>query len=1010
MMTAGGRKSPVHVHVDRETPVHVHLKKKKKSRPGVPTAVEGYRKSTKSGSPPFIPPPGKTSKRPFTWEGNSHRLEVSPPLGSGTLRMEDLSTSEEEDVNGKIRTYEKKIGSLMTEVGSLKNAVEFERARQVVEKKDEQLNASRRILEEQEDELLGYKQELKATVKENEALRHSVEKWKEDANVTRTEVGKLAGERVSLLKKLVEVEMDGKAAGEQLVKLRDTVRKLKEDKRMSAADTTLLTRQREMLLQKLDEFERTNKGLRRLLREHQESEEDHDHLRKQQEVLLKRLTQSDTTNERLQLEVVERDRQIETLLTQVEADKDQAVAFEELKKTMETTRAHLQNQLRTKEMDSNRLSVQIRVGIVELAIENSLFAKRKREKGLEEFFLGSTVGTVSLEDQCEQGRLELEHMQGLLTAQREKSAREKEALKKAARIQKDRVSEREKDLEVLQEKLADRDVELSETKRAEQSLKEEKGDSELEIKTLKSRVKELHEMVESTAQEAQSNSSALTAKLSNRTQEVSALRLENEQLKADIAALEERLHEEEQKATSKFGRELFSSHTLLTLSGPGTKKVRATQSKLAELLAKLEKYEEMIEDYQSKVNTSETEVTELQNSVCEHQCRIDQLRKQHKSDREEIKSLKVCSKEYEAMLDEYKNQIVSYEVDIRNLKANLEQSEHLLTDHRARCTYNQGQIVQLNSAIKEYEVIFSDYKEQRQLHHTSTAKLKRSPCLKENIFLKESYSRLSRIDRYRREAEETKNRLYEFEADSQRKQQENALENEKVKMKLQQRLQELEPLADLLKSTDARLQESQERMLAYERRSGDHTKLISELTQKVEMQTDHLEHFREKLRMAQDEAKSMQAQNELLERKLSEADQQNRELIGVISKKEESLYQTQQRHEDLRAENIRLGQQLESSVVDARRQVDSQKEKALVKERAAQARITDLEAQLSRATASAAQMKKSKDEAERRYNSKLYDMRDRLDQANSTTRSMQSYVSFLKTSYANVFDDLESPS
>lgn len=41
---------------------------------------------------------------------------------------------------------------------------------------------------------------------------------------------------------------------------------------MSAADTTLLTRQREMLLQKLDEFERTNKGLRRLLREQQDSE------------------------------------------------------------------------------------------------------------------------------------------------------------------------------------------------------------------------------------------------------------------------------------------------------------------------------------------------------------------------------------------------------------------------------------------------------------------------------------------------------------------------------------------------------------------------------------------------------------------------------------------------------------------------------------------------------------------------------------------------------------------
>lgn len=798
MMTAEGRKSPVHVHVDRETPVHVHLKKKKKGKPGVPTAVEqrlktkrmsgftksvGQRKAMKSsGSPPFVPPPGRTSRRPLAWEGSSHRLEISPPAGGGTLRMEDLSTSEEEEVNGRIRSYEKKIGSLMTEVGSLKSERDIRRARQAVEKKDEQLNASRRILEVQEDELLGYKQELKATVKENEALRHSIEKWKEDANVSRTEVGKLAGERASLLKKLVEVEMDGKAAGEQLIKLRDTIRKLKEDKRMSAADTTLLTRQREMLLQKLDEFERTNKALRRLLREQQATEEEHDHLRKQQEVLLKRLTQSDTSNERLQVEVTERDRQIETLLAQVEADKDQAVAFEDLKKTMETTRAHLQNQLRSKEMECGRLSVQIR----------------------------------SLEDQYEHGRLELEHMQGLIAAQREKNGREKDALKKAARVQKDRVSEREKDLEVLQEKLAEKDIALSETRRAEASLKEEKGDADLEIRTLKSRMKELHELVETTEKASQSNSETLTAKLSTRTQEVNTLRLENEQLKADIAALEERLHDEEQRASSK-------------------------------------------------------------------------------------------------------------------------------------------------------------------------------------------------IDKYRREAEEMKNRLYEYEADTQRMQQENALENEKVKLKMQQRLQELEPLADLLKTTDVRLQESQERMMAYDRRSNEQTKLISELTQKVEMQTDQLEHLREKVRTAQDETRSVQAKNELLERKLSDSDQQNRELIGVISKKEESLYQSQQRFEDLRAENIRLNQQLESSVLEARRQVDSQKEKALVKERAAQARITDLEAQLSRATATATQLKRSKDEAERRYNSKLYDMRDRLDQANSTTRSMQNYVSFLKSSYSNVFDELESP-
>ena len=52
--------------------------------------------------------------------------------------------------------------------------------------------------------------------------------WKIVLTSFRTEVGKLAGERAALLKKLVEVEMDGKAAGEQMIKLRDTVKRLKE--------------------------------------------------------------------------------------------------------------------------------------------------------------------------------------------------------------------------------------------------------------------------------------------------------------------------------------------------------------------------------------------------------------------------------------------------------------------------------------------------------------------------------------------------------------------------------------------------------------------------------------------------------------------------------------------------------------------------------------------------------------------------------------------------------------
>ncbi|XP_031570587.1 outer dense fiber protein 2-like [Actinia tenebrosa] len=607
-------------------------------------------------------------------------------------------------------------------------------------------------------------------------------KIKEDADISRSELDRAQDDRDTLMKKLVETEMDGKAASEQVLKLRDVVRTLKQDKRLSAADSAVLTRQRETILQKLEEFDRTNKALRRLLRDTHQKEEVEMQLKQRQEVLLRKLTEADSKNEKLQIEIFERDRQIETLLTQVEADKDQAVAFDDLKKTMETTRAHLQNQFRTKEMENNRLQVQIR----------------------------------SLEEQLEQTRVEVEHLEGIMSASREKSGREKEALKKAARVQKDRVADRDKEVESLKQKLNEKELDILDLRRSESLAKQEKETAEAECSTLRSRIRELQDIIENTEKVSQSNTELLTSKLSTKTQEVNAIRTENEQLRADIAALEDRMHDEEQRAMNK-------------------------------------------------------------------------------------------------------------------------------------------------------------------------------------------------IEKYRREAEESRNRLYDVEQDAQRMHQESTIETEKAKLKMQQRLSELEPLADLLKSNELRLQDSQDRLLSYERRASEHTKLIAELTQKIEYQTDQLETVKEKYRMAQDELRGFQSKSDMLDKKATESEYQNRELLGVLGKKEETLQHNQQRLEDLKAENIRLTSQLEMSLAEARRQAELQREKTIAKERAAQARITDLETQLSRATANAASMKRAKDEAERRFNSKLHDMKDRLEQANSTTRSMQNYVSFLKSSYADVFDELESP-
>lgn len=68
-------------------------------------------------------------------------------------------------------------------------------------------------------------------------------------------------------------------------------------------------------------------------------------------------------------------------------------------------------------------------------------------------------------------------------------------------------------------------------------------------------------------------------------------------------------------------------------------------------------------------------------------------------------------------------------------------------------------------------------------------------------------------------------------------------------------------------------------------------------------------------------------------------------------------------------------------------------------------RISDLESQLSRANNLATQFRKSKEDVERRYHSRVHDLQDKLEQANSTKRSLENYITFLKSSYASVFTD-----
>lgn len=804
--------SPVHVHVEDHTPVHVHVKKPKKpslhkdttsnpeSKPWRSSLKHNTsstsRARSKSPGPSshWVPPPGRSSKgSKFSWQGPSHRLEMTGP-GEGVdgtpsaLHLSDLDTDEEDHVSNKMRKYEKKIDSLMSEVGNLKGEVELQR--------------SMRERDMKEEELEDVKLELDVTATENEMLRRSVDRLRETANMSMSEKDRLSLERDQLMKKLVEVEMDGQAAVKQTASLRDSIRRLKEDKRLSTSDSTHLNKQKDLLMTRLLDFESTNRALRQLLRERHEQESSSLRLLEQRDVLLKKLTETEESNQRLRSEVINKEREMCEYKMGMTAQREENVAMSGLHSSLETTKAHLQKQLRQKEGDCNRMAVQIR----------------------------------SMESGLAQERIDTEHLRELLAAARDKADRDKEALKKATRVQKQRAAKNEDEVERLRAQLMERDGIMAEVRSEMDSLRsrsdklaKEKSQASAETTGLQMRVSELESIMERVEDDSKARVETATKRLQEKSTEASSLKMENERIKTTIASLEERLSQAD------------------------------------------------------------------------------------------------------------------------------------------------GEIGQIRSNLRQYESLVEEYR--------------------------------SQINRSRREADESIVQLEEQKRETYKVRQDGETELEKVKSRLQTRLQELEPIPELLKTTELRLQDAGEKLLSYEKRHMDNTKLISELTTKVEHQANDLDQIHSKYHTSQDTTRSLESRVEGLEKKLRDLEDQNRGLLTTVAKREEAVHQANLRLDEKSRENAGLSRQLEASLSDSRRHTDSLRDKSAAKEKAIQTRILDLESQLSQCRADTARLKREKEEMERKFNSRLYDLKDRLEQSHSTNRSMQNYVQFLKNSYANVFGD-----
>ncbi|KAK1788395.1 hypothetical protein P4O66_016824, partial [Electrophorus voltai] len=563
-MRASSSSPPVHVHVNDSTPVHVHVKKGMKNSPtktAQAKAKGGLRPTARVKTRvPWIPP-GKVSTREasYKWEGPTHCLEITPLLEpepcQSALRMEDLSTDDEVALHGRINQYEKKIDSLMTEVALCKKE-------QLLERQCERLSASQRVIAEQEEELAEVAKELEITERENTLLRESMEKMLEENDLGRLERETLQQEKDVLLRKLLEAELDGTAAAQQVSALRDTVSRMsRTEKRISGSDSSLLARQKDLLLQKLETFERTNRTLRRLLREQHSREMDSLQLLEQKDSLLKRLTDVEAENSRLQMKLQDKEKEVNQLSSLLENEKENGRTTSELSKVLESTRAHLQGQLRSKEAENNRLTVQIR----------------------------------NLERAASQQQGELEHAQEQLRELKKRVEVDKEALKKATRAQKHRAERSEGTAGQLSAQLTEMEAQLADAVAAAENWSsrhakelKDKGQLELEITLLNNRVTDLTEQLHTQEEKARAERDGLVDRLHSVTTESTTVRLENQSLKA-----------------------VFLQATLSALE----EKLSLSRSEVEQVKASVKQYESLVDSYKTQVQKTRAEADEYSSRV-----------------------------------------------------------------------------------------------------------------------------------------------------------------------------------------------------------------------------------------------------------------------------------------------------------------------------------------------------------------------------------------------------------
>ncbi|XP_066478858.1 protein BCAP isoform X5 [Tiliqua scincoides] len=363
-------------------------------------------------------------------------------------------------------------------------------------------------------------------------------RWWEDARI----------EEAAFRKKLQEAELAIGSAEMFLPSFKETISRVTQACYVSAADMTKISMQEDLLVNELEALKSMKGLLQQLLRTSKEKEIN----TKLVEDLIWKLTEVDTEISGLKSEVLQKERHILQLSAQLQQEKTNLLKASDQSDSIQSVQTHLQCQIEKKETENNQLRTKLQ----------------------------------SIEKKIAEWKLQIAECKQQILTEKERKEERKNALKRAASVQKQRAERLGAAVETTTLKIREKEIQLSEAlsasniwKSRHEMVVDEKTRLEVQVETLKKQMRGHLTELQRIQNDERKSKREILGKLNSVISENETISLENAKLKTSAAALEVN--------------------------------IISAEAELADLREEAKRQENLVEQYRSEVGKLETEAEEL---------------------------------------------------------------------------------------------------------------------------------------------------------------------------------------------------------------------------------------------------------------------------------------------------------------------------------------------------------------------------------------------------------------